>query len=58
MKNSHKAYDHYMSCKYQNNYIEVIGNQIKSSNAKEVREAKYFAVLADKTSQKKKNMSS
>ncbi|XP_065573744.1 zinc finger MYM-type protein 1-like [Artemia franciscana] len=49
MKNSRKAYGHYMSHEYQNDYIEVIGNEIKSSIAKEVREAKYFAVLADET---------
>ncbi|XP_065580922.1 zinc finger MYM-type protein 1-like [Artemia franciscana] len=49
MKNSRKAYGHYMSHEYQNDYIEVIGNEIKSSIAKEVREAKYFAVLVDET---------
>ena len=34
---------------YQDDYIEVIGNEIKSSIMKKVREAKYFAVLVDVT---------
>ena len=57
MKNSRMACGHYMSRVYQSDYIGVIGNEIKSSIAKEVREAKYFAVLADetKTSRKKNN---
>ncbi|XP_065581730.1 zinc finger MYM-type protein 1-like [Artemia franciscana] len=38
-----------MSHEYQNDCIEVIGNEIKSSIVKEVREAKYSAVLAGET---------
>ena len=49
IKSFRKAYGHYMSHEYQNDYIEVIGNEIKSSIAKEVREAKCFAILADET---------
>ena len=59
MKNSCKAYGHYMSHEYQNDYIEDIGNKTKITVVKEVREAKYFAVLAEerKDLSKKKNNS-
>ena len=49
MDKSHKTYGHYLSHECKNECIKVIGNKIKSSIAKEVREAKYFAVLADET---------
>ncbi|KAK2717824.1 hypothetical protein QYM36_006580 [Artemia franciscana] len=49
MKNSLEACGHYMSHEYQNDYIEVIGNEIKISIVKTVREAEYLAVLAENT---------